>query len=261
MFAWSAAQYLKFEGERTRPARDLLVQAAAALAPNQPGVIYDLGCGPGNSTELLCARFPDAKVIGVDSSATMLQEARQNLPEVAFEEADLATWTAKEPAELLFANAVYQWLPNHHLQFRRQLVTLKPGGVLAVQMPDNFKEPTHLLMRVTAARQTFAAKIEVAHPIRAALPPAAFYYDLLRPLAAKIDIWYTIYYHVLADAAAIVEWMMGTGLRPYLAPLSEAEKAVYLADYLDAIARAYPAQQDGQVLLRFPRLFIVAVRM
>jgi trans-aconitate 2-methyltransferase len=256
MVAWDANQYLKFEDERTRPARDLLAQVPHADAR----FVYDLGCGPGNSTGLLAARFPHAQITGLDSSAEMLRQARKNLPAIRFEEADLATWTPSEPAEVLFANAVFQWVPDHTSVLQRLLANMPQGGVLAVQMPDNLDEPTHILMREIAAQGAWVEKIAAQNLTRAALLEPAYYYDLLQPYAAKLDIWHTIYNHVLADAVAIVEWVMGTGLRPYLAPLDVTEKADYLAAYTEAIAQAYPPHIDGRVLLRFPRLFIVAVR-
>jgi trans-aconitate 2-methyltransferase len=131
--AWSAEQYVKFEDERTRAARDLLAQV-----PELPeGEVYDLGCGPGNSTELLVGRFPGHTVAGVDSDADMLDAARKRLPEQRFHQGDLTDWTPPEPAVLLFANAVFQWVPDHVAVLSRLMDHLKPGGVLAIQMPDN----------------------------------------------------------------------------------------------------------------------------
>lgn len=145
--AWSAAQYLKFEDERTRPASDLLAQVPADLVA---GTVYDLGCGPGNSTELLVRRFPGRGVRGVDNASDMLKAARERLPGIDFVECDLARWRPPEPAALLFANAVFQWLPDHLALMARLMDGLRPGGMLAVQMPDNLAEPSHLLMEESA---------------------------------------------------------------------------------------------------------------
>lgn len=254
--AWSASQYVKFEDERTRPARDLLAQVPLERLHHA----IDLGCGPGNSTELIVERFGAEGVCGLDSDMNMLEAARKRLPGTAFVEADLATWQPSEPADLLFANAVFQWLPNHIDIFDRLMDGLAPGGVLAVQMPDNLTEPTHLLMEETAHAGPWKTAFEARSVRRAALPPPSTYYSRLIRKAARVDIWHTAYNHPMADAAAIVEWVKGTGLRPYLDHAGEAHREAFIADYLARVQKAYPNMSDGRVLLRFPRLFVVAVK-
>jgi trans-aconitate 2-methyltransferase len=251
---WSAAQYLKFEDERTRPSRDLLAQ----IPLDGPSRVVDIGCGPGNSTELLARRWPQAEILGVDTSPDMLEKARARLPGHRFEQADAATWVPSEPVDVIFANAVFQWLPEHPTVLQRLMEHLVPGGVLAVQMPDNFGEASHRSMRETAAAMPFKAKLEGA--ARPTLPPVGFYYDLLIGGASRLDIWHTAYNHPLVGAEAIVEWVKSTGLKPFLDPLEPGEREKFLADYLARIRETYPPQKDGKVLLRFPRLFIVAMR-
>jgi len=255
MAAWSPAQYLRFEDERTRPAADLLARVPLAA----PARILDVGCGPGNSTELLARRYPDAAITGIDSSPEMIAAARSRLPGAAFAVADIATYRAPDPVSLVFGNAVFQWVPDHLEVVARLFAACPAGGVLALQVPDNRGEPTHALMEAVARDGPWHAKF--ATPIaRDPIPPPAAYYDRLRPLAAATDIWHTAYHHVLADADAIVDWVRGTGLRPWLDRLDPAERAAYLDDYTARIAAAYPPLADGRVLLRFPRLFVVAVR-
>jgi trans-aconitate 2-methyltransferase len=247
---WSAKQYLKFADERTRPPRDLLAQVPL----DSPRRIADLGCGPGNSTELLIEQFPDAEVIGVDSSPDMLRQARAQLPGLKFVEADLSTWMPESDTDLLFGNAVFHWVPSHPEALARLLQSLPSGGVLAVQMPDNTSEPTLMLM------EKVAASLGQSNAARNDLPRPESYYDLLRPLCSHIDIWHTHYNHIIESHHGVVEWFKGSGLRPFLAPLNAATREAFIIKYTDEIRLAYPARFDGKVMLKFPRLFILAVR-
>jgi trans-aconitate 2-methyltransferase len=253
---WSAKQYLRFEVERTRPARDLLGQVPLS----SPRLVFDLGCGPGNSTEILVERFPQAQIIGLDSSPDMLSAARKRLPQHRFIEADLASWMPEEEADLLYSNAVFQWVPDHAAVLKRLAGKLSPGGVLAVQMPDNLNEPVHVVARETARDGPWAERLAGAGRARENLPDPDRYYDLLKPRMSRVDIWQTIYNHPLDGPQGIVEWNKATGLRPFLEPLERPEQERFLEAYTRRIARAYPPRGDGRVLLRFPRLFIVAIR-
>ena len=256
MADWNAAQYLRFEADRTRPAADLL----ARIPDGSIEHIADLGCGPGNSTELLRDRFPRAAIIGVDSSEDMLAEARSRLPRVAFEKADIVQWRADKPFDLIFANAVMQWVPDHIGLMVRLMSALAPGGCLAVQMPDNLDQPSHALMRKVAEQEPFNAMLASAAAARGRIGDFVDYYAALAPVSAEIDVWRTTYVHALNGPDAIVDWVAGTGLRPYLAPLAPDDKRAFLARYREQIAAAYPPLADGRTLLPFPRLFVVAAR-
>ena len=256
MTDWSARQYLRFEDERTRPSRDLLAQVPLTA----PRLVIDLGCGPGNSTELLIERYPEAEIIGLDSSPDMLRQARQRLPKCTFVAADLATWKPQPGVDLLFANAVFHWVPDHPSVLRRLVQALPQGGVLAVQMPDNTREPAIALMKDIAENGPWSGNAALGEAAREDLPSPEVYYDLLRPLCRRVDIWHTIYNHVMDGPAGIVEWFKGSGLRPFLSALDAGMREDFLAAYLEQIKRHYNVRCDGRVLLRFPRLFIVASR-
>ena len=252
---WQAKQYVLFENERTRPVRDLL----AAVPATDVRSAVDIGCGPGNSTEALAARLPGAVVSGMDSSPDMIEAARKRMPQFQFEVSDISTWDAHGPYDLILANAVLQWVPDHEQLFASLVAKLAPGGSLAVQMPDNLDEPAHRLLREIAADGPWAARLTGLE--RTLRYDAGWYYALLEPLCARVDVWRTVYHHPLAGGAdAVVEWFKGSALRPFLAELDAAGQAAFLRRYRDAIAEAYPALADGTVLLPFPRLFIVATR-
>ncbi len=255
--SWSAAQYVKFEEERTRPVRDLI-----ARIPNaEVASAADIGCGPGNSTEVLRERYPQAHIVGMDSSADMIQAARKRVPDIAFEVADIREWRAARPFDVILANAVLQWIPGHETLLPALMAKLAPGGALAVQTPDNLDEPSHRLMRETATAGPWAAKLADAGRARAERHRADWYFRLLRAHAPYVDVWRTTYHHPLPGGAhAVVEWLKATGLRPFLDPLDETERDAFLARYEAAIAEAYPVEADGAVLLPFPRLFFVAGR-
>jgi trans-aconitate 2-methyltransferase len=254
--AWSPSQYVKFEDERTRPARDLLAQVPLESVASA----VDLGCGPGNSTALLITRYGVAPVSGLDSDAAMLEAARRRLPDTRLFQADLADWRPEKPIDLLFSNAVFQWVPDHLTVLERLMDGLRPGGVLAVQLPDNFDEPSHTLMRETAEAGPWRHAFAGFDDRREIIPEPRTYYDRLAPKSARFDIWHTVYQHPLQGAAAIVEWLRSTGLRPYLDRIGDEHRDAFIADYTARIAAAYPEHADRRVLLPFPRLFLVAVR-
>jgi trans-aconitate 2-methyltransferase len=254
---WNPELYRKFEDERTRPARELL----ARVSIDSPRRVYDLGCGPGNSTELLVERFPDAHVVGTDNSESMLVSARDRLPSCRFELGDIAGWQPDAPADVIYSNAALQWVGGHDVLIPKLFKQLAPGGVLAIQMPDNREEPTHRAMRDIASLAPWSALIGDAAKLRTKILALTDYYDLLAGAGAEVDVWRTAYQHPMASPAKIVEWVRGTGLKPFVDPLPEAERKSFLAAYEARIAQAYPKRADGKLLLQFPRMFIVARRI
>lgn len=252
---WDTALYLKFEAERTQPARDLL----ARVRPNARRIV-DLGCGPGTSTQLLAARFPDAEIVGVDNSAEMLAAARARLPAIVFHKRDIAAWRPSVRPDLIFANAALQWLPNHHELVPRLMSFLAEDGCLAIQMPDNRQEPSHALMRMIAADGPWADRLVPVAKTRGLIGIYSDYYAWLKPLSSQLEIWQTTYVHPLTGVGAVVDWFRGSALRPFLNPLDECEREQFVARYMTELADAYPAEPDGRLLFLYPRLFVVAVK-
>jgi len=250
---WSAPQYLRFADERTRPCRDLAARIAAT-----PRTVIDLGCGPGNSTAVLAERWPDASITGLDSSAAMLETARRDYPRQEWRQGDIAMWAAEDGPEydVVFSNAALQWVDDHATAFPRLLAR---GRALAVQVPAASQAPAQRRMRDLAAsdawRRRFTSPILDWHS-----HDPAFYYDALAGRASHLEIWQTEYQHVLDGPEAIVEWYRGTGLRPFLNALEEADRAEFLAEYLEGIRPCYPPRVDGRILFPFLRLFVVAYR-
>ncbi len=253
--SWNPDQYGRFADERSCPARALL----ARVSLEAPRVVYDLGCGAGEATALIAARWPAAKVVGIDNSPAMLAKARESNLAADRVEADVTRWRAPQPAELVVANASLQWLDDHETLFPRLAAMLGPGGVLAVQMPRNFAAPSHRCMEEVASAGTWRDRLVSAPRLAPVAAPEA-YYDILSAHVGCLDIWEAEYVHVLEGENPVVEWTRGTGLRPYLDALEGDERAAFLADYAARISRAYPRRGDGRTLLPFRRLFIVAVR-
>jgi len=253
---WDADLYLKFAGERTQPAVDLISRISLA----DPGRIIDLGCGPGNSTAMLRQRWPAAEIVGLDNSREMINAASQAYPDWAWVEGDIATWTAAAAFDLVFSNAALHWVANHAEVMPHLLRQVRPQGALAIQMPAHFRSPVHELMVEIARNHAWHVSMEHAiHAIKVERP--AFYYDLLNPHTSKLDLWETEYIHVMDGPAAILEWIRGTGLRPFLDALpSEAQRRHFEELFLAGLTRAYGPQKDSRVLFPFRRLFILAYR-
>jgi trans-aconitate 2-methyltransferase len=258
MTDWNPTLYSKFEAERMRAARDLLAEVPLASA----GLIYDLGCGPGNSAELLLRRFPDARTIGLDTSDAMLAHARIRAPKAKFVKQDIAGWApgADDRPDLIFANAALQFLPDHDRLFPRLMSYLAPGGALAAQMPNTARESSHALMRMVAAEGPWSSRLVPIAKTQPLIAGYEDYYDWLRPQASRVDVWTTTYVHPLEGPQSIADWFAGSTLQPFLERLDDDERCEFLARYRNGLKEAYPVQLDGRTLFAYPRLFIVAVK-
>ncbi len=252
---WDPKRYLSFGEQRLRAAADLL----ARVPLEAPELVADLGCGPGNATGLLADRWPRTRIIGVDSSPEMIAAARRSGTVAEWVQLDLWEWQPQQRPDLIYANAVLHWLDRHDILLPRLMAFLKPGGVLAIQMPRNIAAPSYTLLRETAASGPWATRLQTVLS-REPVGDPRFYHGLLRGSAATIDIWETEYLQVLEGADAVLNWARGTALRPVIDVLEDDELASFEALYGERLRRAYPRQPEtGTTLFPFKRLFIVAL--
>ena len=259
---WNPQRYLEFADLRLRPAVDLLARVGA-LAPR---TVADLGCGPGNVTRLIAERWPDARIVGVDNSAPMLERARAAFagdPRVRFEASDLATWRPQAPVDVVYSNAALHWLDDHATLFPHLAGTLASGGTLAVQMPNNFDTPSHATIAGIAQGARWRARLgDLVRPAPIAAPSQ--YLRWLAPGCASVDVWETTYLQRLSPRDdgehPVVAFVSGTWLVPYFERLKDdpASRDAFLGEYRERIARAFPTEADGATLFPFRRLFIVA---
>ncbi len=253
---WDPGTYLRFGTERARPFFDLVSRVQAEA----PGFVADLGCGPGNLTAALAARWPAARVLGVDSSPEMIEAARAETGAQAgrltFQLADLRAWQPDQPIDVITCNAVLQWIPGHQELLASWVRWLAPGGWLAFQLPGNFDQPSHTILRELASTPRWRPLLDGVQLNRQAGEPGD-YLALLAGAGCEVDAWETTYLHVLHGEDAVVDWYQGSGLRPVLAALPPAPAGEFLAEYRERIRAAYPAAPYGTVL-PFRRVFVVA---
>jgi trans-aconitate 2-methyltransferase len=256
MSRWDPQQYQRFNDERSRPFFDLL----ARVPDDDVHTVADLGCGPGNLTEALAARWPEAQIWGVDNSPEMLTAATKlpPHPHLQFVAGDIFDWQPEQPLDRLISNAALQWVPDHPTLIPRLVSFLAPCGVLAVQMPFNFDEPTHTLLEAVRSQEPWVTILGPRQRQYFVETPA-WYVDTLHTLEMSVDLWETIYYHVLHGPDAVLEWIKGTALRPTLSKLDSMKQQQFLAIYGEKLRAAYPAGPYG-TLFPFKRLFLVARR-
>jgi trans-aconitate 2-methyltransferase len=278
---WDTTLYLRFGGERARPFFDLLARVGAEL----PGYVVDMGCGPGNLTALLAERWPSAAVCGVDSSPRMIEAARQlasagNLrspvppvqpapsgtgavtasraPGLSFVLDDVRHWEPQCLPDVIVCNAVLQWVHDHRELLVRWADRLAGNGWLAIQVPGNFDQPSHAILREMAASARWRPLLRDVELNRQSADPAD-YAELLARAGCEVDAWETTYIHVLHGDNPVLEWYKGTGLRPVLAALDEEQAAGFLAEYGERVRAAYPPGPFG-TMFPFRRVFAVAHR-
>ena len=257
--SWNASAYSQFLDLRTRPARDLLSVIPSSFLPN---TAYDLGCGPGNSTILLKQRWSDAQVIGIDSSQDMLKTAQASYPGLEFSKMNIDNFAPSAKTDLIFANASLQWLDNHALLIPKLIQSLNSGGVLAIQMPNNFHAPSHQV--TLQILQDNVSWKPLLNNLRYGVLTEPFYqisryYDLLNKVGLSgVQVWETEYYQEMNNHQAVFNWVKGTGLRPILSAMDAENQSLFAQAYVKAIKATYPVQANGKILLPFRRLFMVA---
>jgi trans-aconitate 2-methyltransferase len=254
MTAWDPARYLRYADERSRPFVELV-----ARVEGEPRTIVDLGCGPGHLTSVLRARWPEATVLGVDSSTEMIERARADDadPRASYELADVSAWEPSGPVDLIVSNALFQWVPDQLDVIERLAAHVAPGGTFALQTPHNYSGPSHRLLSQIASQPPYRELTEGLHDDRGTAPKA--YLDLFSRLGWRTDVWETTYLHVLQGQDPVLDWISGTGARPVLAALPEPLRTSFVEEYRTALRTAYPSQSWGTVM-PFARVFAVARR-
>ena len=249
---WNASQYLLFENQRNQPAIDLIKR----ISGFRPDTVADLGCGPGNSTQLLKQAFPQAKIVGIDNSEDMIGRACKEHGDLEFVKTDLHELTGQY--DLLFSNACLQWVPAHETLIPELLTHLNPGGIFAAQFPMNDAEPLYQIIKAVAEEERWNFKnVEVDY--NGSLTPHE-YFNLLSGHCSSFQLWETRYYHNLKDHKALIEWVKGTRIRPYLSCLDTSGREAFENEILNRVRETYPVMENGEVIMCFNRFFIVGVK-
>jgi trans-aconitate 2-methyltransferase len=258
MASWSPQQYLKFSDLRNRPCRDL---AMHVLVPNACRVV-DLGCGPGNLADIAPQYWPQASLAGIDSSPAMIETALKSHPSFDWRLGDIGEWASgTEQCDVVFSNAALQWLGDHASLFPRLFEHVHPGGALAVQMPGTYKMAQHQILRDMAAAKEWSRWFPAGAAKEWRAQDLDFYYDVLSPVASRLDLWATEYVQPVASVDAIVEFYKSTGLRPYLEPITDdRERDRFLAEYLEKLRPVFLPSANGMVLFPMRRIFMIAYR-
>lgn len=256
MIRWNPDQYLKFAGERTQPSIDL----AARIETENPGSVIDIGCGPGNSTQVLRNRWPGAKITGFDSSPAMIERAMADHPDAEWITGDASSFVFKSKYDVVFSNAALQWMQNHEALIPRMYDIVAGRGALAVQVPADFESPLRRTL-ISVSEEPKWSKYTAGCDHLLNYRTAGYYYDILSKLSGRVDLWETTYYHILSSHADLVEWYKGTGMRPFLERLpDDGSRKSFEQEVLDGCKQEYELRPDGNVLYPFKRIFFVAYK-
>ena len=252
---WNSEQYLKFINQRTQPAIDLVQR----IEIKNPQKVLDIGCGPGNSTKVLKNVFLKAHILGIDSSEDMIKKARETYPDIEFKFMDITDESQNlENIDIIFSNACLQWIPNHREFIPKIFSKLSKGGVLAVQIPLNSQEKLFKIMRETVNEDKWNFSSMSVEPNTTL--KCEEYFDILSSLTDNFNIWETIYYHNMPSINAMVEWIKGTRLRPYLNALNSIDAKKLIDEISEKASRVYAKQENGEIIFKFRRFFFTATR-
>ena len=253
---WNPELYLKFGRERIQPSIDLVNR----IQFTNPQKIIDIGCGPGNSTQILVQKWPDADITGVDNSSAMIERAKKDYPEQNWRLLDAGKDEFEGNYDIVFSNATIQWIPDHSGLIRKFYNLLSDKGVIAIQIPQFWDMPVGKAIEKTATNSRWISVTRGVSDLFT-IHDYSFYYDSLSELGLSIDIWETDYFHTLDSQLSILEMIRSTGLRPYLDRLeTSADKQVFEETVLKEIDKDYPMQKDDKVLFPFKRLFFIACK-
>ncbi len=251
---WNPDLYLKFNRERIQPSRDLI----SRINYEKPEKIIDIGCGPGNSTQMLARRWPDASVTGIDSSPAMIKKAATDFPDGNWKLRDAGKDVIEEKYDIVFSNAAIQWIPGHEKLLRKFHSLLNNNGLLAVQVPLSRDMPLGKSIEEIARNKRWNSLTKDATTLFT-IHNSPWYYDRLSGIFNSIEIWETSYIHAMDSHNSILEMIRSTGLKPYLEGLgSEEEKSDFESLVFKSINKHYPRQKNGKVLFPFKRLFFIA---
>jgi len=253
---WNPELYLKFNEERTQPAIDL----AARINVKNPEKIIDVGCGPGNSTNVLSDRWPESEIIGIDNSASMIESARNNYPTIKWRIEDVTKMETEEKYDIIFSNATIQWIKNQEKLISDLLKMLKDQGALAVQVPLYHNMPVSRAIENVSLNKRWKKQTSGAGD-DFTFHSSDYYYDILSSQVKSIIMWKTSYFHIMPSHQNIVEMLKSTGMRKFLDRLdTQEEKIEFEKDVLKEIKNIYPTQKDGKVLFLFKRLFFIGYK-